>query len=150
YLASFIDWSAVLEHRGVIITIYILAIALLIFVYLKGPVIRNAKSWIIVGPVGFQPVELAKIALVLLYASYFSRRHLSVGRLKHIAVSFLYFIIPAILVALQPNLGSALVLFGLWYGTLLVSGLPLRRILASFLVFIIAGVLLWSFGFKDY
>lgn len=150
FLASFIDWSSVLRHRSVIVGIYLLAIALLTFVYLKGPVIRNAKSWIILGPVSFQPVELAKIALILLYASYFSRQHLSVGRLKHIATSFLYFIIPAILVALQPNLGSAIVLFGLWYGTLLVSGLPLRRIMASILVFAVAGVLLWSFGLKDY
>lgn len=146
----FVDWGALLSYRSAIIALYIFSIALLVFVYLKGPVVRNAASWLLIGPFSFQPIELMKIALILLYANYFSRRHISIGRWKYVTGSFIFFIIPAILVALQPNLGSAIILFGLWYGTLLVSGLPLRRVLASLGIFLVAGVLLWNFGLKDY
>jgi rod shape determining protein RodA len=144
------DWGTLLSYRWAIIALYVFSMGLLVLVYLRGPVIRNAASWLILGPFSFQPIELAKIALILLYANYFSRRHISIGRWKYVTGSFVFFIIPAILVALQPNLGSAVILFGLWYGTLLVSGLPLRRVLASLAIFLVAGALLWNFGLKDY
>jgi len=146
----FLDWGAILSYRWAIVALYVFSIGLLVFVYLQGPIIRNAASWIIVGPFSFQPIELMKIALILLYANYFSRRHISIGRWKYVTGSFIYFIIPAILVALQPNLGSAVILFGLWYGTLLVSGLPLKRVAASLAIFLVAGALLWNFGLQDY
>ena len=149
-LFYFVDWGALLSYRWAIVALYVFSIGLLVLVYLRGPIIRNAASWLIIGPFSFQPIELAKIALILLYANYFSRRHISIGRWKYVTGSFIFFIIPAILVALQPNLGSAVILFGLWYGTLLVSGLPLRRVLASLAIFLVAGALLWSFGLKDY
>jgi rod shape determining protein RodA len=149
-LFYFVDWGSILSYRWVIIGLYVLSVALLVFVILQGPVVRNAASWILLGPFSFQPIELMKVALILLYANYFSRRHVSIGRWKYMTASFMFFIIPAGLVALQPNLGSALILFGLWYGTLLVSGLPLRRVLASLAIFLVAGALLWTFGLKDY
>lgn len=149
-LFYFLDWAVVLNYRPAIIGLYAFSIALLIFVYLQGPIIRNAASWLIIGPFSFQPIELAKIALILLYANYFSRRHMSIGRWKYVTGSFIFFVIPAILVALQPNLGSAVILFGLWYGTLLVSGLPLRRVLASLGIFLAIGALMWNFGLQDF
>jgi rod shape determining protein RodA len=149
-LFYFVDWGSLLSYRWAIIGLYIISTLLLVLVYLKGPLIRNAKSWLILGPFSFQPVELAKIALILLFANYFSRRHISIGRWKYVSASFLFFIIPAGLVALQPNLGSAVVLFGLWYGTLLVSGLPLRRVLLSLLILATAAIVMWNFGLKGY
>ena len=119
-------------------------------VYLKGPLIRNAKSWLVLGPLSFQPVELAKIRTSSFFMQIISAAAIvSIGRWKYLAGSFIFFLIPAALVALQPNLGSAVVLFGIWYGTLLVSGLPLRRVLASLFILLAGGILLWSFGFKD-
>ena len=65
-LFHFVDWGALLSYRWAIIGLYVFSIGLLVLVYLKGPVIRNAASWLIVGPFSFQPIELAKIALILL------------------------------------------------------------------------------------
>lgn len=149
-LFYFLDWGAILSYRWFIIGLYVLSVVLLVFVYLQGPIVRNAASWILIGPFSFQPIELMKVALILLYANYFSRRHISIGRWKYVAGSFALFAVPAVLVALQPNLGSALILFGLWYGTLLVSGLPLRRVLASLGIFLVAATLMWSFGLRDF
>lgn len=146
----FVDWRTFLNYRWLVAGFYIFVIGLLIFVYLQGPVVRGAKSWIVLGPVNFQPVELVKVSLILLYAQYFSRRHLSIARWKNILTSFFYFALPAVLVALQPDLGSTLVLFGIWFGFLLVSGLPLRRILAALAIFLILGFLMWNSVLKDY
>ncbi len=146
----FVDWRFILNYRWIIGGLYILAVLLLIFVYLKGPVIRNIRSWITLGPFNFQPVELAKIALILLFANYFSRRHLSIARWKIIFTSFFLFAIPAVLVVIEPDLGAALILFGIWFGFLLLSGLPPRRVLAALAVFIIVGIFAWSYVLKDY
>lgn len=150
FVFLFVDWHFILNYRWLIGAVYLLAVFLLILVYLKGPIIRNAKSWLVWGPFGFQPVELAKIALILLYANYFSRRHLSIAHWQNILTSFILFLVPAFLVTIQPNLGSALVLFGVWFGFLLFSGLPPRRVAAVFLFLAVAGFFLWTNVLRDY
>lgn len=144
-----IDWRAVFNYRWIIWALYVLTIILLI-VALASPAIRNARSWIALGPFTFQPVELAKISLILFFANYFSRRHMTVGRWRTIFVSFLVFAVPAGLTLLQPDMGSAVILFGIWFGFLLVSGLPRQRIIAAMIAFAVIGTLGWSFVLKEY
>ena len=145
-----LDWQAVFSYRWFILGFYTLSVFLLILVLAAGPDIRNVKSWLVLGSFSLQPAELAKVALILLYAEYFSRRHLSVARWRIILVSFLFFIAPAVLVALQPALGSAIVLFGIWFGFLLSSGLPRDKIFMALGVFLISIFFLWNFGLKDF
>jgi rod shape determining protein RodA len=149
-LFSFVDWRAVVNHEWIVLGFYGATFVLLVVVLVLPPLVRNVKSWIALGPVSFQPVELAKLALILVYARYFSRRYLSIARWKTMAVSCLYFLAPAILVALQPDLGSVLVLFGIWFGFLLSIGMPLRRLLALLLLLGVGGTLLWQFGMAPY
>jgi len=149
-LFYFVDWRVILNYRWVIGGLYALTVILLVFVYLHGPTIRNIRSWVVLGPFNFQPVELAKVALILLYASYFSRRHLSIARWRNILMSLLLFVIPAVLTVLEPELGSALVLFGIWFGFLLLSGLPPRRVFVALIIFVVIGFLVWSFVLKDF
>lgn len=146
----FIDWRFILNYRWLIGGLYALSAFLLLLVLASGPVIRNTRSWIVFGPFRFQPVELTKVALILLFANYFSRRHLSIARWKNILTSFAFFAVPAILTALQPDLGSAFVLFGIWFCFLLLSGLPRRRVLAAVAGFLLVGFLIWSYVLKDY
>ncbi|MEK7507499.1 MAG: FtsW/RodA/SpoVE family cell cycle protein [Patescibacteria group bacterium] len=145
-----VDWRLMLTYRWVIGGLYVFVILVLVIAYFKAPIIRNTRSWLELGPFNFQPVELAKIVLVLLYANYFSRRHLSIARTKHIIASFLFFIIPAALTALQPDLGSATILFGIWFSFLVLSGLPRRKVVVSLLVFIAIGTVMWFYFLKDY
>jgi rod shape determining protein RodA len=150
FLSFFLNWRAILNYRWFIWGFYAVSVALLIFTYLTAPVIRNTRSWLVVGPFQFQPVELVKIALILVYASYFSRLHVSVARLKYILTSFVLFFIPAALTLLQPDLGSATILFGIWIGFLLISGLPKERIIAGFLLLAVIGTFGWFFLLKGY
>ncbi len=149
-LFLYVDWRSVFNAGWIVWALYGLAFLLMLFAYLAGPVIRNTRSWIVAGPFTVQPVEFMKVALIFLYANYFSRRHLSVARWKNIATSFFFFALPAAIAVRLPDLGSALIFFGIWFGLLLLSGLPLRRILAAFLVFALAAGLVWIYVFKDY
>lgn len=150
FVLFFVDWRPLCNYRWLISGLYVVTVVLLLVVYFGGPVIRQVKGWLTIGFLNFQPAELAKVALILIYARYFSRRHLGVARWENIAYSFILFAIPAGLVIVQPDLGSAVVLFGIWFGFLLLSGLPARRILVSFLVFAAASIFLWFFVFHPY
>lgn len=146
----FFDWRIFFNHRWLIYAFYFFGIISLLVVYFWGPAIRRVKGWLVLGPFNFQPAEFMAVALILIYARYFSRRHLSVSHWKNIFTSFAFFALPGLLVALQPDIGSTIVLFGIWFGFLLVSGLSFRRVVLSSLVFLVALVLMWSFGFKTY
>jgi rod shape determining protein RodA len=145
-----ISWRGIFNYPWFIWFLYLLVIFLLVATLFFGPVIRGTRGWFVVGPIRFQFVELAKIVLILLYANYFKKRHIFIATWKVILESFILFAIPAFFVALQPDLGSLLVLFGIWFGFLIINGLPLQRIFATFLIFIILGVLGWNFFLKDY
>lgn len=144
------DWRAVFQSRYIVWAIYILSVGLLVFAYITAPVIRNTKSWLVFGPLRFQPVELVKIALILMYAGYFSRRHLFIARISNILGSFALFLVPAILTLKLNDTGSVIVLFGIWLGFLLVSGLPRKLVLWGLLFVVILGPLIWGYALKDY
>jgi rod shape determining protein RodA len=144
------DWRAIFNYRWIAWTLYGSSVLLLIIAYIEGTVIRNTTSWVVLGSFTFQPVELAKIALIVVFARYFSRQHLSVARWRTIIFSFVIFVVPAGLTLLQPDLGSASILFGIWFGFLLVSGLPRRRIALAFVTFAVVGILAWNFALRDY
>lgn len=94
--------------------VYVLSLILLVSVFLPGLglELNGARRWISLGPVTFQPIELAKFGLVIFFASWMNR-HQRIGPLV-----FLTFL-PSLLLLLQPDLGSLLIIvmisFGLFY-----------------------------------
>ena len=150
FIFFFIDWRSIFNYRWMIFGIYVFSLALLVVTHFKGILVNNTRSWLSLGSFTFQPVELVKVSLILIFAGFFSRRHVSVARWKNIFTSFIYFAIPAALVAVQPDFGSLLILFGIWFGFLLVSGLPLKRILLAILIFSVVGIFMWTSVLKNY
>ncbi len=158
YLAGFVaiffiirfDWRPYINYRGAIFGIYFFSIFLLVLTYFVAPSIRGVRSWLPLGPIQFQSSELLKLALIILYAYFFSRKHLAIARVSNLIASFIYFFLPVVLIALQPDLGSALVVFFLWFGFLLVSGIRWRHLVGAFLIFIVLGAFLWTSVLRDY
>jgi len=146
----YVDARTIFNSRWVVWVLYGGSLALLVAAYLFGPVIRNTKSWLVLGPVSIQPVEFLKVALIFLYANYFARRHLAIARWENIVNSFIFFVVPAAIAVRLPDLGSAVIFFSIWFGFLLLSGLPWRRIAAAVIVFALAGAFVWTYVFKDY
>ena len=146
----FVDIRAIFNAQWVIWGLYAVALALMVLALLASPVIRNTHSWLVLGPFSLQPVELMKVALILLFANYFSRRHMAIARWKNIFTSFLFFVVPAAISVKLPDLGSAVIFFGIWFGFLLLLGLPWRRVVVAVAVIVLAGGLIWTYVLKDY
>jgi len=149
-LFSFFDNRNIRENPAIILSLYFLSIILLIGVFFFAPEIRGIKSWYMIGPISFNPIELTKIVLIILLAKYFSKRHVEMYKIKHIILSGIYALIPAILIFLQPEFGSVMVIIAIWIGILIVSGIKVRNFLFICLIGIISFFLIWSFLFEDY
>lgn len=141
----FIDWRPLTAHRSIIFTIYAIGIALLIATYFFAPTIRATRSWLVFGPVQFQTSEFMKIALIILYSYYFARRHTGIAEFKNIIIPFLYALVPVVLVLIQPDMGSALIILGIWVLYLFVSGLRVRHVLLGLCVAVLIGFLSWNY-----
>ena len=117
--------------------IYLLSLALLVVTQFFGTEVNGAKSWLYLGPLpGFQPSELAKIAVILSLAIVLHERPLR--GLGAYFWSALLVGLPFGLVFIEPDLGSALVIAAVGGGVLLVRGVPRLHLLFFLLVFVIA------------
>ncbi|TSA44520.1 rod shape-determining protein RodA [bacterium] len=149
FLASRIDWRF-LRRSNIAASIYAIACALLFMLFITGHVAKGAQSWFSIGGVAFEPGEIAILALIIILAKYFSRRHVEIANIRHILVSGAYALILFVSVALQPDFGGAIIVFLVWLGLVLVSGLSRVHLFAVFAVGVVAFACLWSFGFHDY
>ena len=147
--SSYVDWSF-LRRTQVLVTLYGAMIALLGFLLISARAVKGAQSWLHFGIVAFEPMDIAKILLVLMLAKYFSKRHIEIANFRHIVVSGVYTLIFFILIALQPDFGSAMIIGCIWLGMVFVSGISKRHVAILFSCGLIAFALLWNFGFKEY
>ncbi len=143
-VVSYIDWRPLANYRWFIGGVYLFSVLLLVVTYFVAPTIRQAKSWLVIGSFQFQTSELMKLALIIILASFFTKGHISIGRLPILIKSFFYFLIPAVLVLMQPDLGTTIILFAIWLGFLLVSGLPWRYIFVGLAIFSLVVAMVWS------
>jgi len=150
FLVSFIDNRTIRENPSIILTLYFFCILALIGVFFFAPEIRGIKSWYNIGIFTFNPIELTKIVLILILAKYFSKRHIELYKIKHIILSGIYAFIPSVLIFMQPEFGSVLIIIVIWIGILLVSGIRVRDFILLCLTFLILFAGLWSFMLKDY
>lgn len=139
-----------LKKTKVLMTIYLFFIALLALLFVFGDTVKGATSWYNFGGFSFQPVDFVKLVLILMLAKYFSRRHVEIENPKHIFVSALYTALPFLLVFIQPDFGSAIIIFMIWFGMTLVSGISKKHLLVVFGLGTVAFFLLWTFVFAPY
>ncbi len=149
FLVASLDLSFLKKSKNIII-FYIFGVGLLIFLFFFGLTTHGATSWISFGGFTFQPADFMKLMLILILAKYLARRHVGIKAIKHIFITGLYFLIPFILIFLQPDFGSAVILFGIWFGMILISGISKKHLL----ILIISGLALfsvmWIFVLQDY
>jgi rod shape determining protein RodA len=149
FFLSSIDFKF-LRKTGIIFGIYVAIVFVLFLLFVVGATIKGAQGWFSFGAFSIQPSEFAKLALILLLAKYFSRRHIEIKNLRHIIVSGVYAGIIFVLVALQPDFGSALIIFSIWFGMVLVSGISKKHLLLVFTMVVLVVGLLWNFVFYEY
>jgi len=147
--ASFVDFRFLRRSR-VVVTLYFLIITILLGLFLIGSVFQGAQSWFDLGLFAFQPSELAKLVVIIVLAKYFTRRHVEIARLRHVLVSGIYVFLIFLLVFLQPDFGSAIIIFLLWLGMVFVSGISKRHLMFVFLAGALVFGGLWLYVFEDY
>ena len=146
---SFIDFRF-LRRTSVVVLFYGIAAFLLIVLFALGHTANGAESWFQLGYFAVQPSDPAKLVLVILLAKYFSRRHVEIAYVKHIIISGIYAFIFFILVLLEPDFGGAMIIFSIWLGMVLVSGISKRHLLLVFTIGLVAFSGLWFYAFKPY
>ncbi|MGH7141100.1 MAG: FtsW/RodA/SpoVE family cell cycle protein [Minisyncoccia bacterium] len=147
--ASRVDWRF-LRQSEVAFIIYVFATGLLLLLFIIGHVSHGAASWFSLGFFTFEPAELANLALIVVLAKYFSRRHVAIANVRHILVSGAYALILFGAVALQPDFGGAIIVFFIWLGMVLVSGISRMHLFVVFAIGAVAFAALWTFGFQQY
>lgn len=146
---SFVDFRF-LRRTGVIVSLFGGICAVLLILFAVGSVFKGAKSWFNFGAFAFQPADPTKLVLILVLTKYFSRRHIEIANIRHIIVSGVYAFIPFMLVALQPDFGSAVLIGLVWFGMVLVSGISKKHLTLVFVLAAVSGGVLWNFAFQEY
>ncbi len=117
------DYRVFRRTAGVL---YVVMIASLLLVKLIGASALGATRWIDLGFFQFQPSEFAKIVMVIVLAKVFADNQKTVDTGRTFVRSILYVAPPVILVASQPDLGTAMVLVATWLGMAIAAGVPKR------------------------
>ena len=149
FIFSFIDFRF-LKRTDVLVALFLIFSGFLLVLFILGHVSHGAKSWFSLAGFSFEPADVMKLVLVLILAKYFSRRHVEIRNIKHLFISGLYAIIPFALILFQPDFGSALIIFLIWFGMVLVSGISKTHLFAVFLCGALAFMMLWLFVFAPY
>lgn len=146
-LITFLDYQVLRVYAR---WFYAAGLLPLVAVLLIGSTIRGTKGWFSFGGFSFQPVELAKIAVIIFLAYYFSRQERPFNQFKYIIISGLAVLLPFALTVFQPDFGSALVLFFIWLGLILIIGLKRYQWALFIAIGVLAFVISWNFIFAPY
>jgi rod shape determining protein RodA len=120
------------------------ALVLLGLVFAVGTVAKGAARWLDLGVIRFQPSELVKLALPMVLAWFFARGGLP-PRLGRLGVAFLMVLVPAALIARQPDLGTALLVLGAGFLVMFLAGMSWRVIVPIGLGIAAAAPVAWGF-----
>jgi rod shape determining protein RodA len=147
-LVAFIDYR---HYRRFAYPIFAASVIPLVILLIHHALTGGVQRWIRFGPLSFQPSEWAKICLVLALARFFSKNPKTDGYLlRDLIVPFLGTAVPAALILMQPDLGTAIILFLILFSVLFFVRINLK----SFLILSLSGLaalpLLWNYFLKDY
>ncbi len=132
--------------------VYLAAIAMLAFVKIMPPMIsgKDVKRWIVIGPVNFQPSEIAKFAVILLFSSLIAANYKQMKSFKFVCFLVILLAVPCALVVVEPHLSATVLIFAIGIVLLIVGGLQKRYIFGGLGVGVAGGVLAVATGIIGY
>jgi len=123
--------------------LYLAGLALLVAVLYVGDVAQGAQRWLRLGPVNFQPSEVAKLTVPMMVAYFFAERTLP-PRTLQVFVAALIAVVPTILIVRQPDLGTALLIACSGGFVLFLAGMRWRLILGLLFVVAASAPAMWQ------
>jgi rod shape determining protein RodA len=142
-----VDYRMLAEHS---LFIYGSLLVLLIFVLVKGQTQMGGQRWIPIGPFHLQPSEFGRIGVALLLAMYFGENRRGAKNTGDLILGGIFTAIPLLLIAKQPDLGTAVTLLPVFVGVAFLAGLRVRLLGVLALAALLAAPIAWKFALKDY
>jgi rod shape determining protein RodA len=130
--------------------IYLALIALLIYVLFFGAVRGGSRRWIDFGAVNLQPSEFAKVTLALVLAKYFGDGRRGVVTRTDLLIGGAITAVPLLIIARQPDLGTAVLLLPVLAAIAYVAGMRMRIFGVLALAAVLIAPLAWTFALQDY
>lgn len=122
--------------------IFGIGLSLLIAVMIMGKIGKGAQRWLDLGLFRFQPSEIMKLAVPLMVAWYLDRKPVPIG-MKSLLIAITLIFIPAILIAKQPDLGTAIMVISAGLTAIFLSGIRIKIIAIVSVLATLAAPLLW-------
>jgi rod shape determining protein RodA len=131
--------------------IYAACVLALLLVFVLGRSVRGSTRWIVIGEFSLQPSELMKIGLIIALAKYLHHDTKIGGRtLADLIIPGLILALPMILVLIQPDLGTAMILAFIFASIMMLTELKLRSLVTLIATFVVAAPVTWFYLLKDY
>ncbi|MCT2530354.1 rod shape-determining protein RodA [SAR92 clade bacterium H921] len=131
------------------IALYMIGLFSLVIVLFFGVGAKGAQRWLDLGITRFQPSELMKVAVPLMVSAYLGRHYIP-PTFKHVLIVLVITIIPVLLVARQPDLGTAILIFASGFFVIFLAGLRKRYLATAFFLALAAIPTLWIYVLHDY
>ncbi len=128
--------------------LYLIGLLILILVFGVGITSKGAKRWLELGLIRFQPAEIMKLAVPMMVAKTF-HEHVLPPSLKNLFIAGGYIMLPSILIALQPDLGTAILVASSGFLVIFFSGIRWKQVVWLLSSAFIAMPLFWIM-LKDY
>ena len=125
-------------------------VILLAYVLLFGLRAGGSTRWISLGFFNLQPSEFGRLALALILAMYFGENRRGARNYGDLVIAALFFIVPFLLIAKQPDLGTAVTLVPVCFGIAYLAGLRLRFIAIVAIAAVLLAPVAWKVALKDY
>lgn len=127
--------------------VYAVSVLLLLVVKIAPPMVEgmSVKRWFVIGPINFQPSEIAKFAVVLLFSTFIAGKYKEMNKFSTIGTLLILLAIPCGLIVVEPHLSATILVFCIGAVLMIVGGLPKLYIAGGFLAGV-AGVVALIFG----
>jgi len=130
--------------------VYGLGIVLLLAVLAFGETVRGTTGWFNIFGFSLQPSEIVKVILVIVLAKYFSAASYKTNQLRHLLFTGALVMAPAVLILLQPDFGSAMIVILFWLSMLAIFSFSRRQALLIILIAALLFTASFFFILKDY
>ena len=130
FIVSKIDYHILRKFSWVI---YGITVLMLIALLAMPPMVKgmDVKRWMIIGPINFQPSEIAKFAIILLFSSLIAANYNQMGNIKFVAILLGLLGFTCALVAFEPHLSATILIFLIGIVIMVIGGLKMRYIIGG-------------------
>jgi rod shape determining protein RodA len=146
-LAVAIDYRRLAERAHIL---YIAVLAVLIYVLFFGIVVGGARRWISLGFFNLQPSEFAKLAVAIVLAKFFGETRRGTPTATDLLVAGGFTLVPFVLIAREPDLGTAVALLPVFIAITYVAGLRMRIVGIMLLIGLVMAPIAWRYGLQEY